>query len=229
MIAEGQRQSSILSAGGEKESSILRAQGDREAAVLRAQADRQAQMLRAEGEAQAIGTVFNAIHAGQPDQGLLAYQYLQMLPSLAKGDANKVWIVPSELNEALKGLGGVVGGALGNQAGAPERQGIPAAASGEFTAPPRIDVQAEIEEQALADQAQSDKTVAEAIAAAQELENPVRPGGGLSTPAVTTGPEPAAPDGANGADGANGVGGVGGADGSASGAHAVGEPADSTR
>ena len=83
LIAEGQRQSQILSAGGEKESAILRAQGDREAAVLRAQADRQAQMLRAEGEAQAITTVFSAIHAGQPDQALLAYQYMQMLPAIA--------------------------------------------------------------------------------------------------------------------------------------------------
>ena len=118
LIAEGQRQSNILSAGGEKESAILRAQGDREAAVLRAQADRQAQMLRAEGEAQAIGTVFNAIHAGQPDQALLSYQYLQMLPQLAKGDANKMWIVPSELNDALKGLGGIVGQAMGGSSAA---------------------------------------------------------------------------------------------------------------
>ena len=109
LIAEGQRQSQILSAGGEKESAILRAQGDREAAVLRAQADRQAQMLRAEGEAQAISTVFSAIHAGQPDQALLAYQYMQMLPTIARGDANKVWIVPSELNKALEGLGSAVG------------------------------------------------------------------------------------------------------------------------
>src|SRR4030095_3795293 len=105
LLAEGQRQSQILSAGGEKESAILRAQGDREAAVLRAQADRQAQMLRAEGEAQAITTVFNAIHAGQPDQALLAYQYMQMLPTIARGDANKVWIVPSERNQQV-GRGG---------------------------------------------------------------------------------------------------------------------------
>ena len=77
--------------------------------MLRAQADRQAQMLRAEGEAQAITTVFGAIHAGQPDQALLAYQYMQMLPTIARGDANKVWIVPSELNKALKGLGSAVG------------------------------------------------------------------------------------------------------------------------
>ena len=196
LIAEGQRQSSILSAGGEKESAILRAQGDREAAVLRAQADRQAQMLRAEGEAQAIGTVFNAIHAGQPDQALLSYQYLQMLPQLAKGDANQMWIVPSELNDALKGLGGIVGQAMGGTSAAPSGNGIPAAASGTFTAPPKIDVQAEIEQQSRADEEASRRTVAEAIAAAQELERPgVRPhatvnsGNGNGTPAVTDGRE----------------------------------------
>jgi regulator of protease activity HflC (stomatin/prohibitin superfamily) len=163
LIAEGQRQSQILSAGGEKESAILRAQGDREAAVLRAQADRQAQMLRAEGEAQAISTVFGAIHAGQPDQALLAYQYMQMLPSLAKGDANKVWIVPSELNKALEGLGSAVGSIT---------SGIPANATGSFTAPPKIDVQGEIEKQNAAEAAASERTMQEAIAAAQQLDKP---------------------------------------------------------
>src|SRR6478735_1830580 len=137
LTAEGQRQSQILSAGGEKESAILRAQGDREAVVLRAQAERQSQMLRAEGEAQAITTVFNAIHAGQPDQALLAYQYMQMLPAIARGDANKVWIVPSELNKALEGLGSAVGQVA---------SAIPQATNGQFSAPPKIDVQAEIEQ-----------------------------------------------------------------------------------
>jgi regulator of protease activity HflC (stomatin/prohibitin superfamily) len=165
LIAEGQRQSQILAAGGEKESAILRAQGDREAAVLRAQADRQAQMLRAEGEAQAISTVFGAIHAGQPDQALLAYQYMQMLPNLAKGDANKVWIVPSELNDALKGLGSAVGEIT---------SGIPASAKGDFSAPPKIDVQAEISRQNAAEAAASERTMQEAIAAAQQLEKPSR-------------------------------------------------------
>jgi len=163
LIAEGQRQSQILSAGGEKESAILRAQGDREAAVLRAQADRQAQMLRAEGEAQAITTVFGAIHAGEPDQALLAYQYMQMLPSIARGDANKVWIVPSELNKALEGLGSAVGAAT---------SAIAPAAKGTFTAPEKIDVQAEISSQNTADAESANKTVQEAIAAAQELERP---------------------------------------------------------
>lgn len=98
LLAEGQRQSQILSASGDRESSILRAQGDRESAVLRAQADRQASMLRAEGEAQAITTTFSAIHAARPTPSLLSYQYLQMLPKMAQGDSNKLWIIPSELD-----------------------------------------------------------------------------------------------------------------------------------
>ncbi|MEP7370106.1 MAG: SPFH/Band 7/PHB domain protein, partial [Dermatophilaceae bacterium] len=53
---------------------------------------------------------FEAIHRGKPDQKLLAYQYLQVLPQLARGDANKMWIIPSELTEALKGIGSALGG-----------------------------------------------------------------------------------------------------------------------
>jgi len=181
LIAEGQRQSSILSAGGEKESSILRAQGDREAAVLRAQADRQAQMLRAEGEAQAITTVFGAIHAGQPDQALLAYQYMQMLPTIARGDANKVWIVPSELNDALKGLGSAVGSVA---------SGFPTTANkGDFQAPEKIDVQQEISQRSANDEAEAQRTMQDAIEAAQALEKTGRPS--LRMPqqtAVTAGP-----------------------------------------
>ena len=79
LTAEGQRQSSILTAEGSKQSSILVAEGDRESQILRAQADRESAILRAQGEGQAIQTVFQAIHDGQPDQSLLAYQYLQML------------------------------------------------------------------------------------------------------------------------------------------------------
>ena len=105
LTAEGQRQSSILTAEGQKQSAILTAEGAREAQILRAQADREASILRAQGEGQAILTVFQAIHDGQPDQSLLAYQYLQMMPKIAAGDANKVWIVPSEIGKALEGLG----------------------------------------------------------------------------------------------------------------------------
>lgn len=105
LTAEGQRQSAILTAEGNKQSAILNAEGDREALILRAQADREAAILRAQGEAQAILTVFQSIHDGNPDQSLLAYQYLQMMPKIANGDANKLWIVPSEFTKALEGLG----------------------------------------------------------------------------------------------------------------------------
>ncbi len=103
--AEGERQSAILSAEGTKQSAILNAEGAKAAQILAAEADKQAAILRAEGEGQAIDTVFTAIHEGNPDQPLLAYQYLQMLPEIAQGDANKLWIVPSEIGDAIKGLG----------------------------------------------------------------------------------------------------------------------------
>jgi regulator of protease activity HflC (stomatin/prohibitin superfamily) len=73
--------------------------------VLKAEGGRQAAILRAEGEAKAIATVFDAIHQGNADQKLLAYQYLQMLPQLAQGEANKVFVIPSEFTQAFAGIG----------------------------------------------------------------------------------------------------------------------------
>ncbi|MCW2856379.1 MAG: SPFH/Band domain protein [Marmoricola sp.] len=105
LTAEGQRQSAILTAEGNKQSAILNAEGSREALILQAQGERESAILRAQGEGQAILTVFQSIHDGQPDQALLAYQYLQMLPRIAEGDANKVWVIPSEITKALEGLG----------------------------------------------------------------------------------------------------------------------------
>src|SRR6516165_5046747 len=111
MRADRDKRAAILSAEGEKQAAVLRARGEAEAAVVRAEADATAQATRARGQAQAISTVFRAIHEGNPDQRLLAYQYLQMLPEIAQGDANKLWIVPSELGKALEGLGGFFGNA----------------------------------------------------------------------------------------------------------------------
>jgi regulator of protease activity HflC (stomatin/prohibitin superfamily) len=110
LSAEGAKQSAILTAEGERQAAVLRARGEAEAAVVRADADATAQATRARGEAQAIATVFQAIHEGKPDQRLLAYKYLEMLPEIAQGGANKLWIVPSELGKALEGLGGLFGG-----------------------------------------------------------------------------------------------------------------------
>ncbi|WFR82529.1 SPFH domain-containing protein [Arthrobacter sp. Y-9] len=109
MRAERDRRAAILTAEGTKQSQILTAEGERQAAILKAEGDAKAAILRADGEAQAIQKVFDAIHAGRPDQKLLAYQYLQTLPKLAEGTSNKLWIIPSEVGEALKGIGGVLG------------------------------------------------------------------------------------------------------------------------
>jgi regulator of protease activity HflC (stomatin/prohibitin superfamily) len=116
MRAERDRRAAILNAEGVKQSQILTAEGDKQSAVLRADGDRQARILQAEGQAKAIRTVFDAIHQANPSQKVLAYQYLQALPQIANGSANKVWIVPAELTKALEGMGGALGG-LGTMVG----------------------------------------------------------------------------------------------------------------
>ncbi len=107
--AEGQKQSQILTAEGAKQAAILNAEADRQSHILRAQGDRAAQYLQAQGEAKAIEKVFAAIKSGRPTPELLAYQYLQTLPQMAQGDANKVWIVPSDFGKALEGFTKMLG------------------------------------------------------------------------------------------------------------------------
>ncbi|CAN5502250.1 SPFH domain-containing protein [soil metagenome] len=110
MRAERDRRATILHAEGVKQSSILTAEGEKQAQILRAEGTAQAAILEAQGEARAILQVFDAIHKGNPDSKLLAYQYLQMLPQIAQGESNKMWIVPTELTKALSGIGNALGG-----------------------------------------------------------------------------------------------------------------------
>jgi regulator of protease activity HflC (stomatin/prohibitin superfamily) len=105
MRADREKRAAILQAEGEKQAAILTAEGEKQAAVLRAQGTREATILEAEGQAKAIGTVFEAIHAGNPDPQLLAYQYVQALPQIAQGASNKVWIIPAEFQRALGAIG----------------------------------------------------------------------------------------------------------------------------
>ena len=105
MRAEREKRAAILTAEGVRQSQILTADGDKQGTILRAEGDKQSAILRSEGQAQAISTVFESIHAGDPDPKLLAYQYLQTLPQLAQGPGNTVWMIPSELTGALKALG----------------------------------------------------------------------------------------------------------------------------
>src|SRR6187397_1093934 len=108
MRAERDRRATILTAEGVKQSQILTAEGEKQAAVLKAEGARTAAILEAEGQSKAIETVFDAIHRGDADPKLLAYQYLQVLPQIAQGESNKVWIIPSEVTRALDALGGAL-------------------------------------------------------------------------------------------------------------------------
>jgi regulator of protease activity HflC (stomatin/prohibitin superfamily) len=108
MRAERDRRAAILTAEGVKQSQILTAEGEKQSAILRAQGEREAAILEADGEAKAIETVFEAIHRGDADQKLLAYQYLQKLPEIADGEASKLWIIPSEFTEVLGRVGGIL-------------------------------------------------------------------------------------------------------------------------
>ena len=120
LTAEGNRQAAITEAEGAKQAQILAAEGAKQAAILAAEANRQSQMLRAQGEraaayfqaqgqAKAIEKTFAAIKAARPTPELLAYQYLQVLPQMAQGDANKVWVVPSDFGTALQGFAKLLG------------------------------------------------------------------------------------------------------------------------
>ncbi|WP_148613168.1 SPFH domain-containing protein [Nocardioides rubriscoriae] len=174
LTAEGGRQAAILTAEGQKQSAILTAEGERESQILRAQAERESQILRAQGEGQAIQTVFQAIHDGRPDQSLLAYQYLQMMPKIAEGDANKVWIVPSEIGKALEGLGSTMN----------QLRGIPQDVDGPRT---RVDMgptEPRVRTAGSSDPelSKANDAVAQAIAAAEVAANPAMTDPALSDP-----------------------------------------------
>jgi hypothetical protein len=157
MRAERDRRAAILTAEGTKQSQILTAEGEKQAAVLKAEGARTAAILRAEGESKAIETVFRAIHDGEPDQKLLSYQYLQMLPQLAQGSSNKVFVIPSEFSQALGNIGNAMSRFGIN--GGPE-EGAPPPRRQRISGPDAID------EKAAADAAEAARAAAAAAAEA---------------------------------------------------------------
>jgi regulator of protease activity HflC (stomatin/prohibitin superfamily) len=108
MRADRDKRAAILNAEGFKQSQILTAEGEKQSAILKAEGQQQALILQADGQSKAIETVFRAIHAGDADPKLLAYQYLQVLPEIAQGESNKVWIIPGEFTQVLGNLGSVL-------------------------------------------------------------------------------------------------------------------------
>ncbi len=176
--AEGQKQSQILSAEGARQATILAAEADRQSRILRAQGERAARYLQAQGQAKAIEKVFAAIKAGRPTPEVLAYQYLQTLPQMAQGDANKVWMIPSDYGKALEGFARALG--------APGDDGV-------FRyEPPKEDAAKPVldddEEVAGWFDTSSDPKVAEAVAAAEAVARQEVPALGTITPAAPAAP-----------------------------------------
>jgi regulator of protease activity HflC (stomatin/prohibitin superfamily) len=153
MRAERDKRAAILAAEGQRQSQILTAEGDKQAAVLRAEGNRTAEILKAEGQARAIDQVFQAVHRNDPDPKLLAYQYLQMLPQLAQGQGNSVFVIPSEVTSALQGISRAFTEALPRS-------------------PSTIDnsLKDELAARAADDAAQAAKAAAEAVAGAAEVD-----------------------------------------------------------
>jgi regulator of protease activity HflC (stomatin/prohibitin superfamily) len=119
MRAEREKRAAVLTAEGLKQSKILTAEGEKQSSILRAEGEKRSAILKAEGQAEAIGAVFQAVHRNDPDPKLLAYQYLQMLPQLAQGQASTMWVIPSEMTSALKSITSAFGHDGGDQAATP--------------------------------------------------------------------------------------------------------------
>ncbi|PSL08497.1 regulator of protease activity HflC (stomatin/prohibitin superfamily) [Haloactinopolyspora alba] len=104
MRAERDKRAVILHAEGERQSKILTAEGTRQQNILEAQGDQQAAILRADGEAKAVERVFQSVHKNNADPKVLAYKYLETLPSIANGQNSTFWVIPGELTQAVKSV-----------------------------------------------------------------------------------------------------------------------------
>ena len=118
MRAERDKRAAILTAEGNKQAAILTAEGERQAAILAAQGQAEAQKLRAAGEAAAIGEVFAAVREQDPDERVMAYEFMRHLPAMASGESSKVWIVPTDITRALGAMGGAFDARGTGEAGA---------------------------------------------------------------------------------------------------------------
>ncbi|WP_243742630.1 SPFH domain-containing protein [Actinorugispora endophytica] len=122
MRAERDKRATILHAEGERQSRILTAEGARQQAILEAQGQQQAAILRADGEAKAIERVFQAVHANNADSKLLAYKYLETLPTLANGEGNTFWVIPGELTQAIQNVSRAFAPAADGEAATPRAE-----------------------------------------------------------------------------------------------------------
>ena len=106
MKAEREKRAAILDADGLRQAQVLQAEGEAEAVKRVADAERYKLEVEATGQGNAITTVFNAIKDAEPDDRLIAIQYLEALKVMADGDASKIFL-PYEATGVLGALGGV--------------------------------------------------------------------------------------------------------------------------
>jgi uncharacterized membrane protein YqiK len=178
MRAERDRRATILNAEGVKQSQILTAEGDKQSSILRAEGQAQAAILKAQGESRAILQVFDAIHRGNADPKLLAYQYLQTLPQIANSASSKLWIVPAELTQALHGITNALGGDISDSGSAGAAVSVPGPVGGSESLlnTPFDDTQLEDPETALR------RAREEAAGATASAEGAARQASGRETP-----------------------------------------------
>jgi regulator of protease activity HflC (stomatin/prohibitin superfamily) len=106
--AEGEKQAAILRAEGLRQAAILNAEADQKSNVLRAEGEKEARALRAEGEAQALGKIFEMVRtAGIAPADMLGYKYLEALPAVADGEANKLLLLPTGAADAMGAVAGL--------------------------------------------------------------------------------------------------------------------------
>jgi regulator of protease activity HflC (stomatin/prohibitin superfamily) len=107
----------------EKRAAILMSEGQQQSAINVAEGQKQATILEAEGRGQAIATVYNAIHAGNPDPQLVAILQLDTLTKFAASPNAKI-VVPFEtagLMGAAQALRSVLSEAPSADGGAAKR------------------------------------------------------------------------------------------------------------
>jgi regulator of protease activity HflC (stomatin/prohibitin superfamily) len=97
--ADGQREAAIMVAEGAKQAAILQAEGGKQAAILNAEGSKLAKVLEAEGYSVALDKIYKT--AKDIDSNTMGLQYLEMMKSLAAGDATK-WVVPLEFTRFLR-------------------------------------------------------------------------------------------------------------------------------
>jgi len=106
--AEGDKQSAILRAEGLRQAQILNAEAEQQSNILRAEGEKKARALRAEGEAEALSKVFGMVQeTGTQPSDMLGYKYLDALPAVAAGDANKLLLLPTGAANAMGAIAGL--------------------------------------------------------------------------------------------------------------------------